>query len=81
MAAGKPILSYPDETAETQRLAADAGSALFVCKDRNQIVEALNVVTAGNFPPPNPDELAGYTWGARAKVLEAVLAQSAGQGT
>jgi hypothetical protein len=78
IAAGRPILSYPDETKETQQMAAEAGCALFVCQDRNHIADAMDVIAAGNFPAPDPQGRAQFPWQARAKTLETVLSRVVG---
>mgnify|MGYP001215357510 CR=1 FL=1 len=78
IAAGRPILSYPDETKETRAMAAEAGCALFVCQDRNHISHAMDVIEAGNFPAPDPQAIAQFPWQARAKTLEDVLSQVIG---
>lgn len=78
IAAGQPILSFPDETPETRRLAGEAGAALFICADREQIADAMDVVAAGNLPPADATARAEYSWTARAKVLESVLTQVIG---
>ena len=78
VAAGRPILSYPDETTETRAMAAEAGCALFVCQDRNDIFKAMDVIAAGNFPGPDPQVLAQFPWQARAKTLETVLTRAIG---
>lgn len=62
-----------------RRLAADAGGALFVCEDRDQIADALDVIARGGFPPADPAVLAEYTWRARARVLDAALTRATGR--
>lgn len=79
IAAGRPILSYPDESDETRRLASEAGSALFVCADRGEVADALDVISGDTLPMPRPDALADYAWRARAEVLERVFAQVIGR--
>ena len=78
IAAGRPILSYPDETKETRAMAAEAGSALFVCQDRNHIADAMGIIATGDFPAPDPQVLARFPWEARAKTLETVLSRAIG---
>lgn len=78
IAAGRPILSFPDETAETRRLASEAGCALFVCADRGQVKDALDVIAQNTLPAADARVLAGYTWAARAVLLEQVLTRAAG---
>ena len=78
IAAGRPILSYPDETKETSAMAAEVGCALFVCQDRNDIADAMDVIVAGNFPALDPEVLARFPWEARAKTLETVLSRAIG---
>ena len=78
IAAGRPILSYPDESKETRAMATEAGCALFVCQDRDHISQAMDVIAAGTFPAPDPEVLAQFPWQARAKTLEAVLSRAIG---
>ena len=71
--ARRPILSYPCETPETTRLASDAGCTLFSCKNRLEIMTAMNEIAAGNVPPAAPGLLSQFSWGARSKSLEQIL--------
>ena len=76
IAAGRPVIAFPGETAEVKDLAAEAGTTLFACADAAALGVALDVI-AGD-PPPVPEAAAraGFTWAARAEVLERELAEA-----
>jgi len=81
IAAGRPIVAYPGETAETRDMAAEVGASLFVCEKPGQVADALGIVRAGTLPAPPSEGLAAFTWEARARVLESVFQRVAGEAT
>ena len=73
IAMGRPVISFPGETREVTELAAEAGGSLFACADADQLAEALDVIASNPSPVPNKSRREGFTWAARAGVLEKVL--------
>lgn len=78
VAAGRPIISYPDETCETRNVAAEVGASLFVCADPQEVTDALKVIAEGVLPVPAPENLKTFTWAHRAEALEAVFERVTG---
>ena len=76
LAAGRPIICYPADTAEAQRIAADVGGRLYSCADRHALATAFDAVRAGAGRPISLDRTAlkRYTWAAQSARLEDVLA-------
>jgi len=81
IAAGRPILCLPEESAETRRLAGDAGGSLFACVGEDDVVAALDVIAAGGLPVPSRRDLEPFTWAARAQALIHVLDAAVTAGT
>ena len=81
IAAGRPIICMPTESAETRRLAGEVGASLFVCTDAAEVADALDAVANAGLPMPPSDALAPFTWQNRAQALEDVLTTAAGGGS
>ena len=73
IAARRPILSYPCETPESIHLASTFGCQLFACKDRDQIIDAIDEIASGMVSPAVPEFLPEFSWKARAQALETVF--------
>jgi glycosyltransferase involved in cell wall biosynthesis len=76
LAAGRPIICCPAETAEAACIAAAVGGRLYSCADAAALAGAFDAVRAGSGGPISLDRAAlnGYTWAAQAARLEDALA-------
>ncbi len=79
-AAGRPIVCYPAETAETTGLAAEVGARFYSCGTPDALANAF-ATTLGQTEPGGRSidlqALARYSWEEQAKALERILMQSA----
>lgn len=70
----RPIICFPGERPESLELAARAGGSLNVCRDEQQLRQALSAVRAGGLQPTGgPERLQFLTWSSQADRLEALL--------
>lgn len=84
LAAGRPVLSFPGESAEARRIAAAIGARLICCDDRDELERAFSATLGDDAPagaPLDTTRLAAYSWDEQAKILADVLKEAIGPGT
>lgn len=81
LAAGRPVICHPAESAEARRIAGEVGVPLHSCADGAALRAALaSLAPPAGTPPPiavDREALARYTWGTQAATLERVLHRAA----
>jgi glycosyltransferase involved in cell wall biosynthesis len=73
LVAGKPILCFPDEVAETREIVENVGGKLYSCASTSEIVNALEKIASSRHHPPDMNALGQYAWQKQVVVLENVL--------
>ncbi len=82
LSADRPIATFPTETPEAVDIASACGGDLSLCPDPPALAQALERAWRQRRPQGGGVDrgaLAGYTWGAQAARLEAVLSRAAGR--
>ncbi|NQV56044.1 MAG: hypothetical protein HQ503_09325 [Rhodospirillales bacterium] len=73
-AAGRSIICYPRDNAETEGLAGQLGADFHSCRSSEEIVSALQKsFDQFPLPPPLPGGITAFTWDAQAEKLENIL--------
>ncbi len=77
LAAGRPVICYPEEGPEAQKLAEQFGANFHSCGNTDEIITALDQ-SLKHYPQSNfdPDRGAAFTWDAQAERLEALILQT-----
>jgi len=78
LAAGRPVLAFPDESAEVKEIAREVGGTLRTCSTAHEVVAFLNSLDQDNSISLKSDHMNDYSWQSQAEVLERVL-EAAGQ--
>jgi hypothetical protein len=73
LAAGRPVLAFPDESAEVLGIATEVDGTLKACVTANEVCNFLTVLENDAPTPPNQDRLNAYSWQGQAEILEKVL--------
>lgn len=75
LAAGRPVICLPPDTAETARIAAEVNVPFFPCPNAAAVGAALDAICAQPCDDRTVDReaLARYTWAEQAAVLERTL--------
>jgi len=78
LAAGRPVLAFPDESAEVKEIAREVGGTLSTCSTANEVVAFLNSLERDSSISLKSDHMNDYSWQSQAETLERVL-EAAGQ--
>jgi len=76
LAAGRPVLAFPDESAEVKEIAREVGGTLSTCSTANEVVAFLNSLERDSSISLKSDHMNNYSWQSQAEVLERVLEAS-----
>ncbi len=76
MASGRPVICLPGGTAECRGIARDINAPLFSCDTATEVTAAMRSIAAGNYPTPDKNRLAAYSWSRQAAALEDILAEA-----
>ncbi len=76
LAAGRPVLCFPPESAEALEIAAAAGATLHSCASAAAVAAALDSIAAAPSPPPDAERLARYAWRQQARTIERLLSEA-----
>lgn len=74
LSCGRPVLAYPSETEESERLARVSGGILWVCRGLGELHDALNTAHRSCSAASAPGSIGReFSWSAQALLLERCL--------
>lgn len=76
LSCSRPVLAFPGETEESQRLATDSGGELYCCASNTDLVSTFDFIRKRCAAPIVPNMgWDAFTWGTQALRLEQVFQQ------
>jgi len=80
LVAGSPVISYPGEHAESQRLASSCVTPFFACKDVDQLMAAFDQTLTGNAVVVANEAPPSWRWSDFCEDLDVFLTEVASTG-